>query len=145
MEASRKGIGGPKTAEGKLRSSLNALKHGLNAVSPQARKIIMQDYEDIYDRICMRMRQHYVPRDFLEEELVKRITRCLARSEYSAKSEKNLIEKSGDPCTPCASSRSLVRYERTVDIHLHRAIRALERKRATEYAKGDRTNSPLLF
>jgi hypothetical protein len=34
--STRKGIGGPRTKRGKLRSSLNALKHGLRARRPEA-------------------------------------------------------------------------------------------------------------
>lgn len=141
MESSRKGIGGPRTPEGKLKVSLNALKHGLTAVSPQAREALLEKYQDDYEKTLMRMRRHYMPRDFLEEELVKRIARCLARLDRSADMERRLVQRTGDPCSPGASLRTLVTYERTVDIHLHRAVRALERKRDAECGKNTKTNS----
>ena len=47
----RKGIGGPKTPEGKRRVSINALKHGLCAESQQGlqevARIIGAEFEDI--------------------------------------------------------------------------------------------------
>jgi len=81
------------------------------------------------------MRDYYKPTDPLEEELVKRIARCLARLDRSAQSESNLIQRRGEPCAPGASFRAIVRYERTVDVHLHRAISALEKKRIGQHAK----------
>jgi len=124
--------GGPKTAEGKLRSSLNALTHGLNAQAPHALQKMAEEHGVPLEDIVERMTLHYKPTDPIEEELVLRISRCIWRLSLSASMEKRLIDRQPDAPRPGTTYERIMRFERLVDIHLHRAIATLRRKRETE-------------
>lgn len=130
-------LGGPRTPEGKKRSSLNALKHGLYAKSTHALDDVADahgiDFKDILDQ----MNRHYRPADPVEEQLVQRIARCVWRLSLSASMEERLLERGGNSVRPGASYDRILKYERLVDIHLHRALQMLQRKRET-----DRTVDP---
>ena len=56
---SRKGIGGPKTPEGKRRVSLNAMKHGLTASSNQGLERIAETIGTDFETILDLMRTYY--------------------------------------------------------------------------------------
>lgn len=133
MESSRKGIGGPKTPEGKLRSSLNALKHGLRAESEQAMQLLNEqvgrDYEDLYEE----MRAHFKPRDPLEDVLVRRIARAAWRTLLTQAIEDKELERRAHYLKISDRYEKIIRSERFIDIQFHRAVYALERKRQREY------------
>ena len=121
---------GPKTQQGKLRSSLNALKHGLTARSSHGLDAVGRDCPVELQPYLDKVRACYQPSDSVEEELVERIARCLWRLARTADMELRLLQRPGISDRPGASHESIVRYERMVDMQLHRAIKALERKRA---------------
>lgn len=123
---------GPKTQEGKLRSSLNALKHGLTAKSPQAFELMRETCPDTYEQVLDKMRAHYFPRDPIEDELCQRIARCLWRLKMTSGMEGRIIERNPGISGPGVSYERIMRFERSVDIHLHRAIAALNKKREAE-------------
>ena len=123
---------GPRTPEGKRRSSLNALKHGLTATSPQALEHLAEQLRVDSQAILARVRDHYRPKDPIEEELVNRIAVCLARLQRSKAMEDRVVSRNPGQFKPGASCEGILRYERSVDIHLHRAITTLTRKRAME-------------
>lgn len=133
---------GPKTEEGKKRSSLNAMKHGLTAKAPHALEKLAEELCVNSREIHERMRDHYQPEDALEEELVKRIADCLCRLERARAMENHVMCRQMDPLRPTTSYERIARYERSIDVHLYRAIAALEKKRATSHKKGAKTNSP---
>lgn len=135
---------GPKTEEGKRRSSLNAMKHGLTAKSAQAMQRLAEELNVNSREIHERMRLHYQPQDALEEELVKRIADCLCRLERARGMENRVMSRQPDPLRPTASYERIIRYERSIDVHLYRAIAALERKKAASHKKTAKTNSPTL-
>lgn len=131
--SSRKGIGGPKTPEGKKRVSLNAMKHGLTATSPQGLEAISQEIGASYEQVLDEMRTHYSPRDFLEDRLVQRIARCFWRIMITQmKEDKHLEIRGANMLRPSKSYEKIIRHERMIDIQLHRAIAVLERKREKE-------------
>jgi len=138
-DGSRKGIGGPKTPEGKRRSSLNAMKHALYAASEQAmerlNEEIGRDYADMYQE----MRAYFKPTDPLEELFVRRIARAAWRTLYTeAVENRDMASLRGVPgMTSCYSN--IIRNERFIDIQLHRAVYALERKRKNS---GNELNLP---
>jgi len=121
---------GPKTQQGKTRSSLNALKHGLTASSPHALEAVGRDCPVELQPYLDKVRAYYQPSDPVEEELVQRIARCLWRLARTADMELRLLQRPGISHRPSASNESIIRYERMVDMQFHRAIKALERKRA---------------
>jgi hypothetical protein len=69
--------GGPKTAEGKKRSSLNALKHGLTAKSPQAKKVIEDRCKSNLDSTYRYLDMKFNPKSADEKRLVEKMARCL--------------------------------------------------------------------
>ena len=73
---SRKGIGGPKTREGKERVRLNALKTGLYADSIEGMQAVADVIGVTFESMHQEMRAYYQPADPLEEVLVRRIARC---------------------------------------------------------------------
>ena len=123
--------GGPTTPEGKKRCSLNALKHGLTARSPQALEQLSEQSGIPFDEVLAEMTRHYAPADPVEKQLVMRIARCVWRLSLSAAMEQRLIERRPDAFRPSSTYDRILKYERLVDIHLHRALSALERKRDT--------------
>lgn len=68
--------GGPKTKQGKLLSSKNSLKHGINA-----KQWLNQDEQDTYDSIFFGLTTDYKPVGTLEEILIERIAACQTRLE----------------------------------------------------------------
>lgn len=126
----RAGIGGPKTEEGKRKSSLNALKHGLTARSSQAFRKITEECGFTYELVRLNMYEYYRPMDAVEELLVDRIARCNWRLKLSQVMEERSLERTGMPTRPGTSYEKILKYERLVDIHLHRAIAVLAAKRA---------------
>jgi len=130
--ASRKGIGGPKTPEGKRRVSLNALKHGLTAESPQASQFVAEQIGVEYESILEEMRAYYQPTDPVEELLVRRIARCSWRLMITEAMEDRVLARRGIQNTPGSSWERIILHERRIDIQLHRALAALAQKRHRE-------------
>ena len=124
--------GGPTTPEGKRRSSLNAMKDGLRARSPQAIELIASELNATFDQLLDDLRTYYFPRDPIEGRLVHRIARCLWRLMLSERMEGRIISRSGLPNSPAGSYEKILKYERLVDIHLHRAIEALNKMRVAK-------------
>lgn len=124
--------GGPRTEEGKRRSSLNAMKTGIHAKSPQALEELGRELGVSYFDIVANMHRHYMPKDHLEDMLVKRIAKCVWRLALSDAMERRNLSQRGINEKPGVTYEKILRYERLVDIHLHRAIDALAKKRAAE-------------
>lgn len=124
--------GGPKTPEGKTRSSMNNLKHGLTATSPQAMQIMASACSRTLDEVFLDLRDHYRPQDPVEDALIKRIATCLYRLEQADAMQRRAMSRRPSAMKPSPSAERVVRYERTVDLQLHRAIRALAAKREAE-------------
>jgi len=120
---------GPNTPEGKKRSSLNALKHGLHARAPHALQLVAEQYHVDFEPILEKLRRHYCPCDPIEEELVNRIARSMWRLARTELMESRLLDRNPAATRPGTSLERVLKYERMVDLQLHRAIRALDRKR----------------
>jgi hypothetical protein len=123
--------GGPKTAEGKKRSSLNALKHGLIAKSPHVLEVVAEQFYVPFEPILDEMRRHYYPTNPVEERLVNRIARCMWRLARTESMEDRLLERNPGATRPGTSIEKVAKYERMVDLQLHRAI-ASEAKRGPQ-------------
>ena len=124
--------GGPKTPEGKKRSSLNSLKHGLDARSDHALDEVARQHGIPLEDVLEEMTRHYRPADPVERQLVLRIARCAWRLSLSAAMEERLIERRPNAARPGVTYDRILKYERLVDIHLHRALATLHRKREME-------------
>lgn len=134
--------GGPKTPEGKKKSSLNALKHGLTAKSPHAFDKLAEISEVSFDEVLAEMVQYYQPDDPVERQLVKRIARCVWRLGLSATMEERVLENRPGATRPSVSYERILKYERLVDIHLHRALSALKLKRELPNKKNSQNELP---
>lgn len=117
------------TPEGKKRSSLNALKHGLTARSPHAIEKLAQEYGIHFGSIEDEIMEYYRPVGPVEYALVRRIARCVWRLQMSQVMEQRMVESRPLPARPGVGFDKILRYERLVDIHLHRALAALQRRR----------------
>jgi len=139
---SRKGIGGPRTPEGKRRVSINALKHGLCAESPQGLQEVARMIGRQFEDILGEMLAHYHPADPIEELLVRRIARCAWRLAITESMEERVLMRCPFRNTPAPSQDRIIRHERRIDIQLHRAIAALERLRWQKNAQNKLPQGP---
>jgi hypothetical protein len=125
---SRKGIGGPKTPEGKKRSSMNALRPRRCGYPPSLDEKVGVPFAETLEQ----MRAYYRPADPVEEELVRRIARCTQRLKITEVMEHTSTGKSYGYSCPDQPYVEIMKFERLVDIHLHRAIRTLLLKREAD-------------
>jgi|GEM_PF-987062 len=132
IENGRKGIGGPKTPEGRRRVSLNAIKHGYYAKTDQAMEVLAEKIGSDYNELLAELRAHFKPCDALEELLVRRISRAAWRTFLTEAVENKELVKFGGMPGLTASYGDMIKNERYIDIQLHRALYALERKRSSE-------------
>ncbi len=130
--------GGPRTAAGKRRSSINALRHGLTATSPQALEAIAQACKASFTEILEEISNHYRPADPIEARLVERIARCAWRLDIASEMESRMLDRNPVRGRPGTSHEKIMKFERLVDIHLHRAIAALTKKREAENRNNSR-------
>lgn len=146
IDGSRKGIGGPKTPEGKKKVSQNARKHGLYASCVEGLEAVEEVIGCSYDDTLDRMRAYYKPMDPLEDVLVRRIARSAWRMRVTESAENVVLGRCGDGMIHVGKGyQNVIKTERFVDVHLHRAIRALRAKRSEEYDKSkNKLNSPRL-
>ena len=126
---SRKGIGGPKTPEGKAKVALNALKTGLHAKSPQGLTLLTQQMGITYKQILKELVALYEPQDAIENTFVSRIARCTWRIRLTEAMEARFLSGEGVPGYAHERYTDLIRHERLCDIQLHRAVLALEKRR----------------
>lgn len=129
---SRKGIGGPKTSEGKERVRLNALKMGLHANSLAGMQALADVIGVTFESVLDEMREHHQPTDAMEEALVRRMARSLWKLRLVEAIEDNLIRTTQVRNAPGVSMEALSVIERRSDVQFHRAIQALALKRKTE-------------
>ena len=80
---SRKGIGGPKTPEGKRRSSQNARKHGLRAAEPAMEQLMAASIAETADGFARR----YRPSNVIEEAIVRQMAHYHAHMWHARKLE----------------------------------------------------------
>ncbi len=89
------------------------------------------------------MRAYLQPRDPLEEVLVRRIARSAWRTMLTELAENMTLAKGRASLRLGRSYQNVIRSERFIDIHLHRAIIALQRKRERECDRLRNKLSPL--
>ena len=79
---------GPKTADGKARSSQNSLKHG-STVSNDViiNNAVISESQEEYDQLLTNLKNELVPHTLFQMLLVKRIANCLWRSRRIVKAE----------------------------------------------------------
>ncbi len=146
---------GPKTREGKLRASMNALAHGLCATEP----VVPGEDPARYRQVVEALRAEYEPRTPLEMLLVERAVAGLWRLARLQRIEAELLtanpamyrqqsdylkvvarDGSLEPTTGELLAESyrrldawqLSRYEATIERGVHRSLAALDRRRASD-------------
>jgi len=117
--------GGPKTEEGKNRSSLNAMQHGFYAEAPHALESLDSEQGVEFQPVLEKARGCFQPADAMEDELVHLIARCWWKRARLEQLENRSIERNPQSLLPVYSMAPLVKYGRQVDLQLHRALRAL--------------------
>jgi hypothetical protein len=118
--------GGPRTDEGKQRSSLNAMKHGFYAEAPHALESLEFEPGAEFQPMLERAQDHFRPLDPMEEELVEVIARCMWKRARLQQLEDRSIERNPYNLLPVNSMTNLLKYARQNDLQLHRAIRTLQ-------------------
>ncbi len=156
MQTEERAKSGPKTPEGKRRSSLNALKHGLRAESPQAVEKLTKElgYRPEYaNSVAM---EYFQPKDEEEREIVREISEYLTvfdkcRKMIDQKTARKPRRKSTkllpatgdngettptrlpDPSNdPNISLKALLKYHRILELKLLRTVSSLQMKRKSE-------------
>lgn len=136
---------GPKTAEGKTVSRMNALRHGLAT----KQVIVLNEKVEDFDAFHAEMRAALDPADGLEEQLVERIVLCAWRLRRACRAEAgfvtDVVERYRNPqnANDAVLFREydkimlLSRYESSVERALHRALTLLEQRQARRRARQD--------
>jgi hypothetical protein len=121
--------GGPRTEEGKMRVSQNALKHGFRAEAPHTLNAL--DYEPgaEFEPMLEKAKEYFQPTNPMEDDLVQVIARCWWKRARLQQLEDRCIERNPFKLLPVNSGTNLLKYGRQVDLQLHRALRALDRMR----------------
>jgi len=123
---------GPRTPEGKRRSSMNALKHGLTAAT-----FTLVPGEDgaAFDELEARLAARYRPRDELSAHLVQRLASVMWRQYRADRLEAEVLAEPGhagaSPYAPlgwdAARFAAVQRHQARLDRTLFRLLDALER------------------
>jgi len=117
---------GPKTPEGKARSSANALKHGLTS-----RHVVLPgENRAEFDALVARLIQEHRAATALEIEMVHHIAGCLWRLDRARKAEAEYfyVNFIADQPTRDMERRFalILRYATAIERELHRAIARLQ-------------------
>jgi hypothetical protein len=130
---------GPKTPEGKAKSSQNSITHGifvkkfLNGVAPETVAEI--------EALAAGVREHYQPVGILEELLVQKIVIELARDHRVLGVEQE-FHGDASPMLLVARLGLMTRYTTSTSRALYRAIQELERVQAIRKARESSAISP---
>lgn len=131
---------GPKTPEGKAKSSQNSITHGilvkkfLNGAAPETVAEI--------EALAAGIREHYQPADMLEEMLVQRIVIEAGREHRILGFEQKIEESTSGPIHLVACLGHVARYATSTSRALYRAIQELERVQAARKARESSAISP---
>jgi hypothetical protein len=121
---------GPRTPEGKQRSRLNALKHGILAKAVVIQEDPAREKRGEFDHLLTEFWQHYTPQGPVEEMLVERMATLKWRLARVYRSERGEIvsnhELDPDDRDWSVSDR-LVRYETMFERAFYRALTELDR------------------
>ena len=138
---------GPKTEEGKARSSRNALKHGLSAEN----EIIAPGDLQGFERHQASLFEHYQPRNTIEIAFVERIAACTWRLRRVVALESALLGADDPDAKYVEECRTLGhvehrfmnlnRYETALERSLYRAIKALKESKV-EFYETNPTEAP---
>jgi hypothetical protein len=110
---------GPNTAEGKSKSSRNAVSHGLFS----NRNILNAAEADEYDELAAAMRKDLAPEGILEQTLANEITRAAWRLRRCARVEDNIF----DPDLDAMENRATLQIQLSVDRARLQTYRILQR------------------
>jgi hypothetical protein len=156
MQTEERAKSGPKTPEGKRRSSLNALKHGLRAESPHAVEKLTRELGYRPEHANSVAVEYFQPKDENEQELVRKITEYLTvfdkcrrmikqkTARRPGRKSTKLLPATGnsgettptrlpDPSNdPDISLKALLKYHRTVELKLLRTVSTLQKMRKSE-------------
>ena len=116
---------GPKTGEGKRKSRMNALKHGLLAKEVVVNIGEVAEEQAEFDALLAELRDGFGPEGGMEEFVVQKIAACCWKEIRGARYESTLMSKYGFSIGD--SLRTMLRYQTANSRELYRAIGLLER------------------
>ena len=134
MNETENKLGGPRTEEGKQRSSQNAIKHGLFSLF----FLLPGESQDEYDRHLYRYNKEYQPKGATEEDLVRHLAQTEWRRRRIPLLEADSIEnsmESGDPERKFMNTYSIYdqRFNRMIQSTL-KTLAEIQAKRKKETA-----------
>lgn len=123
---------GPRSDDGKARSSLNSLRHGLTARTVVIRG---EDQAD-FDRLLEDLTRDRNPQGELEIQLVGEIAACLWRLARARQHESDLLQITADAYDKTNGDhlQLILRYGTAIERQLNRAVIRLERMQAARPA-----------
>ena len=136
---------GPKTQNGKKKSSRNALRHGLSARS----LVVMSETVEDYENFRAAMRQALQPQDAVEEQLFERVVLCAWRlrrlsrveaatikgnaSEWRRRNYGDRLRLDEGTIFRDTDSLHIARLEAALDRSFERALALLEHRQQTRF------------
>jgi hypothetical protein len=124
---------GPKSEEGKARSSMNALRHGLTA----AQAVLPHENEDDYEKLREGMLESYAPEDSAEQAVVEELVNAYWRLQRLHRVETQYWDNVGGSYnrgdqgiaeallqTPDRQMRNFFRYYAQVERSYYKALAA---------------------
>jgi len=120
---------GPKTAEGKKRSSMNALKHGLTAKSPHAIAAAEQDSKLKFANFLSAVRETYKPDDAVGDRLAHEAAMDVWRLARAELLKKQIVDDAVSSAYGNASMGRLIKAEAAIIRRVKRTLKILQRRK----------------
>ena len=135
---------GPKTAAGKAKSSMNALRHGLRARTV----VILDEKREDFDEILVALQNHYQPQNPPEQHLVDQAAIAQWKLVRAAAFEAKGYDKEESPKARAAFFDRMTQVEGRLERAFFKAYKELERikasrqKQAEASTKSDQPDKP---
>ncbi len=122
---------GPRTPEGKARSSRNALKHGLTA----AQLVVRPEERDLFDDFLRQYEEEFRPQGMLEQTLFDLLVHAAWNLRRIRALEARMIGEGIDPFLDGENSAAAHRLERYAQRYERSFYKALKELRAVQAAR----------
>ncbi len=129
---------GPRTPEGKARSSRNALKHGLTA----AQLVVRPEERDLFDDFLCQYEEEFRPQGMLEQTLFDLLVHAAWNLRRIRTLEARMIGEGMDPFLDEENSAAAHRLERYAQRYERSFYKALKELRAVQATRQEQEEEP---